>query len=297
MELRKDRGDETTRDDRLEPAVAFAAVHTKDAAKHKSDEEKLSIFWRVFGGTLLSICALIAITIFNTFNNNLTELRSELMRINEARGEFIKKDEFNSRTTASYERIQQLQTQNNGQNGMIVGLQTALTETKELLAAVKADAATARKDALAADGVAKKEQALVIEGMKKEQAAINDTLKKDLAVMEGLKERLTNAEAMKKDLDAVKKDLAGLDAVKERLTIALTEIKDHRDELARLKQETDRNQAADAERKKSRDEQYAKVLDSVKDLDKAVRSVTEKVARLEGATKPAAPMSKSGEGD
>jgi chromosome segregation ATPase len=259
VELRKDRGTDTVRDNKLDPGVAFAAVHSKDVATHKSDEERMSLFWRVFGGTILSIVALVAITIYNTQNNAIAELRSEISRINEARGELIKKDEFNSRISTNYERVQQLQTQNNGLNATITSLQTALGEMKDRLTAVKADADAARKEALAADAAAKKELTLV--------------------------------------LDAMKKELVGLEAIKERLTMAFAEVKDHRDDIARLKQETDRNNAADAERKKSRDEQYAKVLDAVKDLDKAVRTVAEKVARLEGATKPVTPMPKSGEDD
>jgi DNA repair exonuclease SbcCD ATPase subunit len=298
VEMRKERGADTVRVEQMDTGVAFAAVHTRDhAAQQKSDEERMSIFWRVFGGTIVSICALAAITVFNHLNNSLAELRSDISRINEARGEFIKKDEFNTRISTNYERVQQLQSQNNSQNATITSLQTAMTEMKDRVVAVKADAEAARKESLAADGVAKKEQALLLDAMKKEQAAINDALKKDLTAIEGLKDRLTAAEGMKKELDALKKDLAGLESVKDRLTMALAEVKDHRDEIARLKQESDRNQAADAERKKSRDEQYAKVLDAVKDLDKAVRLCAEKVARLEGATKPVAPMPKSGEDD
>jgi len=72
-------------------------------------DERLSLFWRVFGGTFLSICALVAISLYNNLANNITELRSELNRVNEARGEMVKKEEFNSRTQSMWDRVQSLQ--------------------------------------------------------------------------------------------------------------------------------------------------------------------------------------------
>ena len=130
---------------------------------------------------------------------------------------------------------------------------------------------------------------------RKEQSAINDGLKKDVAAIEGVKVRLTAAEGMKKEIDAIKKELGALDAAKEKLTMILAELKDHRDELGKLRQDTERNQAGDAERKKSRDDQYAKLLDAMKELDKAVRTCSEKIARLEGSVTPAKPVAAASE--
>ena len=56
------------------------------------------MFWRVFGGTILSIFALVAVTLYNNQTNTINELRSEVNRSNEARAELVKKEEFNSRT-------------------------------------------------------------------------------------------------------------------------------------------------------------------------------------------------------
>jgi hypothetical protein len=62
-------------------------------------EERMSLFWRVFGGTLLSIAALVVITLYQQFSSGLNELRGDIVRLNEARGDLVKKDEFNSRMT------------------------------------------------------------------------------------------------------------------------------------------------------------------------------------------------------
>ena len=69
----------------------------------------MSLFWRVFGGTILSIVALVGITIYNNLSSSISELRSELNRVNEARAELVKKDEFNARTQNVWERVQSLQ--------------------------------------------------------------------------------------------------------------------------------------------------------------------------------------------
>lgn len=70
-------------------------------------EERMSVFWRVFGGTLLSIAALVAVTLYQQFNNGLNDLRNDLSRLNEGRGDFIKKDEFNSRMGAAWGGIKE----------------------------------------------------------------------------------------------------------------------------------------------------------------------------------------------
>lgn len=291
MEIRKDRDADYQRAERNDPGIAFAAVHSHvNDAKTKHDDEKLSIFWRVFGGTILSICALISVTIYNNMAGSLSELRGEISRINEARGELIKKDEFNTRISTTYERVQNLQSQNNSQNASITSLQTAIGELKDRLTALKTDADNARKESLAANETFKKDQNTNLDRVKKDQALINDGFKKDIAVIEGLKERITATEALKKELDGIKKELAGLEVIKEKMTVVLAEMKDHRDEIAKLRHESERNLAADTERKKNRDDQYAKLLDAIKELDRAVRASSEKIARLEGSVTPAAPL-------
>jgi hypothetical protein len=59
------------------------AASTNDSAPAPKGEERISVFWRVFGGTLLSIAALVVLTLCQYFNNNLNELRNDLSRLNE----------------------------------------------------------------------------------------------------------------------------------------------------------------------------------------------------------------------
>jgi len=49
-------------------------------ASEKKDEEKMSLFWRVFGGTILSIAALVTITLFNNTTSTINDLRNDIAR-------------------------------------------------------------------------------------------------------------------------------------------------------------------------------------------------------------------------
>jgi hypothetical protein len=73
-------------------------------------EERISVFWRVFGGTLLSIAALVCITIYQQFTSGLSELRSNINNLQESRGDQVKMEDFNSRTTALWAAVKEVQT-------------------------------------------------------------------------------------------------------------------------------------------------------------------------------------------
>jgi chromosome segregation ATPase len=284
VELKRDQ----SRDDRhADVGVAFAAVHSAaPTTKEKNDEEKMSLFWRLFGGTVLSIAALVAITVYNNLQTNISELRAEISRINEARSELIKKDDLNSRLAVVIEQTKALQTQETTQNGSLTALQAGVTELKDRIATIKGETEATRKDGTTALDTSRKEFGGLIETVRKEQTAINDQLKKDIAAIEVIRERLTGIETLKKDLDVVRKDLTAIESLRDRLTMIATEIKDHRDDLGKLRQDVERNNAGDAERKKSRDEQYAKLLETMKELDKSARACSEKIARIEGTIAP-----------
>ena len=184
------------------------------------NEEKISIFWRVFGGTILSIVSLAVITLYNSISSNISDLRNEVNREREARADLVKKDEFNSRTTTQYERMRSYDS-----------LKIELEGFKEKISA----------DAGVLDGL-KKDSTATLDGVKKEVTAASDAVKKDTAALEVLKERVVA-------LESVKKELAGIDLLKERLTAATTDLKAVRDNVEKLQQEVERNKASDNERK------------------------------------------------
>jgi DNA repair exonuclease SbcCD ATPase subunit len=113
---RPGRDELNTQDTRESESVVLAAgtlrvpdTRAAEPVKVGHPDDRLSMFWRVFGGTTLSILALIAVTVYNNLQSNVTELRVELSRSNEARAELVKKEEFNARTQTMWDRVQALQ--------------------------------------------------------------------------------------------------------------------------------------------------------------------------------------------
>lgn len=80
----------------LVAAEALRGPQAVEASAPRS-EERMPLFWRVFGGTTLSILALVGITIYQQFNNGILDLRRELIAEREFRADVVKKDELNSR--------------------------------------------------------------------------------------------------------------------------------------------------------------------------------------------------------
>jgi hypothetical protein len=81
-------------------AARACADNGKD--KEKEKEESIPLFWRVFGGTVLSICSLIVMTAYSGFTGSLAEakgdlaglsaeVRKEAARLSEAQTEMIGK--------------------------------------------------------------------------------------------------------------------------------------------------------------------------------------------------------------
>lgn len=241
----------------LETARIGGGAGSDKPPEKKSDEEHMSLFWRVFGGTILSIVALVTITLFNNMSSSITELRADISREREARAELVKKEEFNTRVTSIYERMR--------------GIDAAKIELEGVKEKTGANAA-------AIEG-AKKDTAAALEALKKDAAATSDAVAKDVAAVEVVKEKV-NA------LEAIKKDVAGLDSLKERLAATVADMKALRDDLNKVTGEVVKNRTFDLERKTFRDAQHKQVEETLKELQKGLQDCREKLARLEGA-KPA----------
>jgi hypothetical protein len=68
-------------------------------------DERISVFWRVFGGTILSITALMVINAYQTLANGIHEVRTDVGRLRETSANYTQKDEFNTRTTKLWEGV------------------------------------------------------------------------------------------------------------------------------------------------------------------------------------------------
>jgi hypothetical protein len=92
-------------------AETLRAGDTPPKKKEHGDkaEEKISVFWRVFGGTILSITALSVISAYQSLAGGIHEVRTDVGHLREGNAEFIKKDEFNTRTTSIWNAIKDAQ--------------------------------------------------------------------------------------------------------------------------------------------------------------------------------------------
>jgi predicted nucleic acid-binding Zn-ribbon protein len=199
---------------------AARAAHHPGAKAAEAGDERMSLFWRVFGGTILSMITLGAITLYNSISSNIAELRAELNREREARTELVRKDEFNSRTTTQYERIRSLD-----------GLKADFEGLKERVSG----------------------NAAALDALKKEVAAGSDAAKKDAAALEVLKEKFAaaaaDAKALRDEVVRVQKEQdrnqasdlerkASGDAQQKQIGETLKEVQkglqDCREKLARL---------------------------------------------------------------
>lgn len=250
--------DETNRSgEYLAVETARSASQPPPPAKHgepKKDEEKIHVFWRLFGGTVLSIVALVAITLYNNINGSINDLRQELSREREARAGLVKKEDADTRSKSQWDRIRAVE-----------GYKLDIEAVKERTAA----------------------NAAAIDAVKKDTATGVEAVKRETSGLEVLKERVSL-------LEALRKEVAGLDAVKEKLSTATADLKSFRDELQKVQQELERNKSGDQERKAFRDAQAKQLDDTLKDLQKGLMDCREKLARLEGAVPvgPPAPKSK-----
>jgi hypothetical protein len=78
------------------------------AAVPPKPEEKISLFWRVFGGTLLSIAALVLMTVYQQIANSLHDLRGDLNHVRELQVDMVKKDDLNSRATSIWNSLKEV---------------------------------------------------------------------------------------------------------------------------------------------------------------------------------------------
>jgi DNA repair exonuclease SbcCD ATPase subunit len=153
--------------------------------REEKPEERISLFWRLFGGTLLSICALAVLNAYQSLNNNIHEVRADLGRLRDSNGELIRKDDFNARQQSLWTSIRDLQT-----------LQTAVTVQNNKLGLLEQQTGTAERDhkeimTLSAALTAMREKDALLEKVVKDAEAERKELCREL---QQLRERLAKLE-------------------------------------------------------------------------------------------------------
>jgi DNA repair exonuclease SbcCD ATPase subunit len=105
-------------------------------------EERLSVFWRVFGATILSIAALVCLTIYQQFNTGINDLRKDLDAERVERANLIKKDDLDTRLAPVWTSIKDAAAYNRDITALkerCAMLQEQLTAAQDASKAMSAD--------------------------------------------------------------------------------------------------------------------------------------------------------------
>lgn len=90
---------------------APAAADEKHAAKKEESKSDGNIpaFWRIFGATLLSVAAMVAVTLYIQVSNQLGTVRGELNSLRDQAHDLVRTDDYNSRNLAIAATIKEVQ--------------------------------------------------------------------------------------------------------------------------------------------------------------------------------------------
>src|SRR5262249_37338239 len=69
----------------------------------------MSIFWGISGGSLLGATGFVLLTLYQQYDNSVTELQRDLKHFNESCAGLMRKDEFSNRNKTQWEALQKLE--------------------------------------------------------------------------------------------------------------------------------------------------------------------------------------------
>ena len=95
----------------LAEALRAAANAPESASGDGPGEARFPAAWRLFGGTLLSIVALVVITLCQQFSTGLGDLRKDVLHLSQAQGELVKAEDCNSRLRSLWQHIKELEAE------------------------------------------------------------------------------------------------------------------------------------------------------------------------------------------
>jgi hypothetical protein len=101
------------------PATLTPPADTRAPDPDKAEEKRIPLFWRIFGGTVLSIVALVCMAAYqhlgcqvaglrNDLGHLSGDLRKDLGRISESYADLVKKEECNTRVRGVWDAIKEL---------------------------------------------------------------------------------------------------------------------------------------------------------------------------------------------
>jgi hypothetical protein len=93
-----------------EQAARAPAEPAKEEKKEKTDG--VPMFWKLCSAALLSVGALIAVTLYNQLSATNSALRADVNALRERNNELVRKDEYNQRNVAILATIQGVEANN-----------------------------------------------------------------------------------------------------------------------------------------------------------------------------------------
>jgi hypothetical protein len=100
-ECRKDSGSHLETDLIVAAEALRNAANPSPAAPEAKEDKGIPLVWRIFGGTVLSIAAMVAVTLYQQLHSKVESLSDAL----------VKKDEFFEHRKCVWERMQTMQKQ------------------------------------------------------------------------------------------------------------------------------------------------------------------------------------------
>jgi hypothetical protein len=100
----------------LRAALRSLAAEPKKEEKEKKPEEQMPLFWKLCSAALLSISAMIVVTLYNQLNTTGNQLRSDVNQLrndlSQLRNDLVPRDDYNARTEQTVSSIKEVQANN-----------------------------------------------------------------------------------------------------------------------------------------------------------------------------------------
>jgi chromosome segregation ATPase len=182
-------------------------------------EGGISIWWRVFGGTVLSILALAVVTVYQQFSSSLADVRASINHLTEKDSDLVKKDEFNNRMTSVWTSMKELQANKETVSSLKEHLLLLEQHVKDDDA--RKEAAHKDLDEMTAAVTSLRERAMVRDEKVKQQEEVNELLRKEVgeltAAVTALKEKNLGLEHRLQKQEECKELMRELSQLRERL--------------------------------------------------------------------------------
>jgi myosin heavy subunit len=200
-------------------------------------DEKVPILWRVLGGTILSIVALVVITAYQSLTGLLRDMQGEISQLKESKADFVKKDEHATSRKSIWDRFTKEQSDHNHQfqtiTGALEAMKGALTRSDEGL---KAEVVRL-SDSLKALQGEKRELHTTMQAavgqVRDKQTAFEQQLKSAEQSLQTVEQQVKAVEQCARDLQATNVTVSALQAASASRETHQKHADEHRAELAK----------------------------------------------------------------